>query len=269
MPHIILVVAAVLIAAGAIGADELPAAEAADENPRSPDLSGYRLCPRCNTLNPLMAEYCMRCGTGLDTDAGPAGRSKAAVVRRFVLAPMVSTGTPNYLGPRAQARFDWRRFAYEPAYAYYVIDEWENRYTDGPDPHYLENLFRIYFGSARLRPSAAVDLRFQYRNERLPFRRSNNYFELTPTAGGGVNVNYDERGSFLEASAGFGVTSFWTSSDRNADTRAAFIFDVENVTFVKKNLGIWVRATVLTRSADFYYYADNVFLLNVGPALSW
>jgi hypothetical protein len=257
----------VFAAISAAAAEEVPAV--GDEAPPAPDLAGYRLCPECNTLNPRIAEYCMRCGAGLVTDAGPAGISKAAAVRRFVLAPMVSTGTPNYLGPRAQARFDWGRFAYEPAYAYYVIDDWEGRYNDGPDPHYLENLFRTYFGSARLRPSAAVDLRFQYRCERLPYRRSKHYFELTPTAGGGVNVNYDERGSFLEASAGFGVTSFWTSSDRNVDTRAAFVFDVENVTFVKRNLGIWARATVLTRSADFYYYADNVFLLNVGPAFSW
>lgn len=259
----------IIILAAAAAADEPARNEADDASASAPDLAGYRVCPKCNTLNPAVAEYCMRCGASLDVGAGAAWGSKAAAVRRCVLAPMISAGTPNYLGPRAQARFDWGRFAYEPAYAYYVLDDWESRYNDGPEPHYLENLFRTYFGNARLRPSAAVDLRFQYRYERQPYHRSEHFFELTPTGGGGVNVNYDERGSFLEATAGFGATVFWTSSDRKPDTRATFVFDVENVTFVNRNFGICARGTVLTRSGDSYYYADHIFLLNVGPAFSW
>jgi hypothetical protein len=136
---------------------EPPAAEGGDETAPSPDLAGYRLCPKCNTLNPAVAEYCMRCGTSLDVSAGPPGGRKAAAFRRCVLAPILSGGTPYYLGPRAQARFDWGRLAYEPAYAFYPLDGWEDRYDRDTEPHYLENLFRIYFGDARLRPFAAAD----------------------------------------------------------------------------------------------------------------
>ncbi len=257
------------ISTAATRALEPPAAEGGDDAPPSPDLTGYRLCPKCNTLNPRTAEYCMRCGASLDAAARPAWRSEAAAVRRFVLAPMISAGTPYYLGPRAQARFDWGRLAYEPAYAYYPLDDWERRYNDGTEPHYLENLLRIYFGAARLRPFAAVDLRFQYRYVRYPYHLSDHFFELTPTAGGGVNVNYDGRGSFLEAAAGFGATVFWASEDHDPDGRASFAFDIENVTFVNRNLGIWTRGTVVAGSREYYYYSNTVFLLDVGPALSW
>jgi hypothetical protein len=259
----------------AAAADEPSRAEGDEAAAPSPDLTGYRLCPSCHTLNPPAAEYCMRCGALLDESAGAAVGRKAPAVRRCVLAPMFSAGTPYYLGARAQARFNWKRIAYEPAYAYYPREEYDDRYGDDTEPHRLENLVRFYFGGAQLRPFATADVRFQYRYVRrpviypYPFYSATHFFELTPTVGGGVNFNYGGRGSFLEAAAGLGAAVFWSSYDRDPDGRVSFAFDIQNVTFVNRYVGVWARAAVTTSSRKYRYFPENVVLVGVGPALSW
>jgi ribosomal protein L40E len=261
----------IAVAVFSFGARAEAAAAAAEDEAAAPaDLSGYRLCPQCNTLNPPQATYCMRCGAALAGGAEEAKPFKPAAVKGFALAPFAFAGNNEALGGGLRARFDRSTWSYAPSYAYDARWPGSGGY-DRHQRHVVRNDARFYFGSTALRPflGGALDADYYYyRHDYYPYyQRDYHNFVVSFGFGGGVELNYDPQGSFFDVRAFAGPAARWRGGPENNFTLATYLsFYTGNVTYFNRHVGLDVHLAV---DAGTGYYAENRLVLEIGPAFTW
>jgi hypothetical protein len=264
--------------------DDVPATAAEVSETPSPDTSpaaavGYRLCAACNTLNKPGAVYCMRCGAALPAAGTDEGERPGRVLalKKFAAAPLAAAGTFYYAGAGAFARLDWGRVAYEPAY--YFVGPSKNEgdfyfYYQETTPHYMENLTRLYTAtSATFRPFVAVDLRLRYESvydDHIHYEpRRLQLYSVAPAAGGGVNVNYDDRASFLELAVALGPEWWWVSPGGRSVVNLGVALTFENLTYFSRRIGLLGRIAFIGAKLYSEFDRDSFILASVGPAFGW
>lgn len=234
------------------------------------DVSGYRLCPRCNTLNLPQAEYCMRCGTALTATPEEAGVPVPAAVKSFALTPFVFFGNYDAFGGGIRSRFDRGEWSLTPSYAYNAYlwrgDDSTDRYS-----HRLGSDVRFYFGVAALRPflGGALDVDYYYYryNYYLYYERERHYFKVFAGFGGGLELNYDERGSFFDIRGFAGPAASWYGGpDSNFHMLTYFSFITGNVTYFNRHVGL---DTHLAVNAGAGYYTETGVAVEIGPSFAW
>jgi ribosomal protein L40E len=251
----------VSVAAAATPTEETTASEA--------DLSGYRLCPHCNTLNPPEADYCMRCGAALAGRTEEAVAPRAVVVKGFALSPFGFAGNYEAAGGGLRGRFGGRSWSYSPSYAYDA--RWPGVFYDNHQHHLLGNEGRFYFGGAALRPflGGAFDAEYyHYEYHYYPgYERESHRFVVSAGFGGGLELNYDPRGSFFDIRGFAGPAVTWTGgNDDYSRTFAYFSFQIGNVTYFNQHVGLGVR---LAANSGTGYYSENRIILEIGPSFAW
>jgi ribosomal protein L40E len=249
------------------------AAEAApptEETAASPvDLSGYRVCPQCNTLNPPQADYCMRCGAELGGRPEETKTPRPAAVKSFAVTPFGFAGNYEAAGGGVRGRFDRSAWSYTPVYAYDA--RWPGAPYDSHQHHLLANEGRFYFGAAAVRPFLGGALEgdyYYYRHHYYPgYERESHTFIVFAGFGGGLELNYDPRGSFFDVRGFAGPAVTWAGGpDGDSRTLVYFSFDVGNVVYFSSHFGLDVR---LAAKAGMGYYSDNRVILEIGPAFAW
>jgi len=254
--------------AGARAETAPPAAEATTAPPA--DISGYRLCPRCNTLNLPQAEYCMRCGTALTATPEETKVEAPAAVKSFALTPFVFVGNYDTFGGGVRSRFDRGAWSLTPSYTYntYLLGDQNgsNRYSHG-----LGNDVRFYFGVAALRPflGGALDVDYYYyRYDYYPhYEREYHSFVVLVGFGGGLELNYDQRGSFFDIRGFAGPAASWDGGpDSDFRTLTKFSFRTGNVTYFNRHVGLDAHLAV---DAGTGYYAESGVILEIGPSFAW
>ena len=242
-----------------------------EETTTSPaDVSGYRLCPQCNTLNRPQADYCMRCGANLGE--GPAERAAPApaAVKGFALTPFGFAGNYEALGGGLRGRFDRSTWSYTPSYAYDARGPGASFY-DNHQRHLLANGARFYFGAAALRPFLGGALDADYYYYRYDYyryyERERHSFIVFLGFGGGLEFNYDPRGSFFDIRGFAGPAATWTGGpDSNSRMLTYFSFYAGNVVYFNRHVGLDIH---LATDAGMGYYSENRIMLEMGPAFAW
>lgn len=234
------------------------------------DVSGYRLCPKCNTLNPAQGEFCMRCGAKLDEGPEEAKALPAAAVKALALTPFGFAGNYDALGGGLRGRFDLSTWSYTPSYAYDAGSRGSYYYFNDQH-HVLRNDARFYFGVAALRPFlvAALDTDYYYyRYDYYPYNeREFHRFIVFLGFGGGMEFNYDPRGSFFDIRGFAGPAARWYGGpDSNFRMLTYFSFNAGNVVYFNRHVGLDVH---LAADAGTGYYSENRVILEMGPAFAW
>ncbi len=261
----------IAMAASPIAADAETAPPPAEETTTQPvDVSGYRVCPRCNTLNRPQAEYCIRCGAPLGEGPEKAKAPALAAVKGFALTPFGFAGNDETLGGGLRGRFDRGAWSYTPSYAFDARGPLSA--GEGSDRHHiLRNDARFYFGAATLRPflGGALDADyFYYRYDYYwYYEGERHYFIVFLGFGGGMELYYDPRGSFFDIRGFAGPAATWYSGpDSDSRILAFFSFRAGNVVYFNRHVGLDVHFTADTVSG---YYAENRIILEIGPSFAW
>jgi hypothetical protein len=181
----IVILVAVAAAGAAVCAAESPPPRDEAETPASGlDLTGYRVCPQCQTVNPPDASYCMACGA-------PLVGSEGAVRSR----------TPTTVAPELIV---WHGSASAGFVTTYDGGGWGNELTlaavydfDDIDGGSLTDRVHFYFSQKRLRPFISVEPYLIFVDGADPEGRL--------AVAGGVRYGYGPYGSYVYAGAGVGV----------------------------------------------------------------
>lgn len=261
----------VVLAALPVAARAETATSPTEETTTSPvDVSGYRVCPQCNTLNRPQADYCMRCGANLGE--GPAERAAPppAAVKSFALTPFGFAGNYEALGGGLRGRFDRSTWSYTPSYAYDAGSR-GGYYYDSDQHHILRNDARFYFGAAALRPflGGALDANYYYYRYYYFWYNEREYhrFIVFLGFGGGMEFNYDPRGSFFDIRGFAGPAATWVGGpDSHFRMLTYFSFNAGNVVYFNRHVGLDVR---FVANAGMGYYSESRVLLEIGPAFAW
>jgi hypothetical protein len=261
----------IAMAASPVAAGAETAPPPAEEISTQPvDVSGYRVCPRCNTLNRPQAEYCIRCGARFGEGPEEAKAPAPAAVKGFALTPFGFAGNYEALGGGLRGRFDRGTWSYTPSYAFDAR---------GPLPagagsdrhHILGNDARFYFGGAALRPFLGGALDADYYYYRYDYyrytQRERHFFIVFAGFGGGLEFNYDPRGSFFDIRGFAGPAATWYGGpDSDSTILAFFSFRAGNVVYFNRHVGLDVH---FAADAGMGYYSENRVVLAMGPAFAW
>jgi hypothetical protein len=221
-------------------------------------------------LNSPQAEFCIRCGAELGEGPEEAKALPPAAVKAFTLTPFGFTGTYEALGGGVRGRFDSSTWSYAPSYAYDA--RWPGSpYYDSHQHHRLVNDARFYFGVAALRPflGGALDADYYYyRHDYFPYyEREVQRFIVFAGFGGGVEFNYDPRGSFFDVRGFAGPAARWYGGpDSNFRMLTQFSFNIGNVVYFNRHVGLDIH---LVANAGMGYYSESRVLLEIGPAFAW
>jgi hypothetical protein len=243
----------------------------AGETTTSPvDVSGYRVCPECNTLNAAEANYCIRCGAALTGRSEEAKAPPPAAVKGFALTPFGFVGNYEAMGVGLRGRFDRSTWSYTASYAYDARGPGASFY-DSHQHHLLGNDARFYFGGAALRPflGGALDANYYYYRYDYYryYERESHYFIVFAGFGGGLEFNYDPRGSFFDIRGFAGPAATWYGGpDSNSRILTYFSFYTGNVVYFNRHVGLDVH---LAADAGMGYYSENRLMLEMGPAFAW
>lgn len=265
-----LVLTAALAAFPVAARAETPTAPAEETMTAPVDVSGYRLCPKCNTLNSPQAEFCMRCGAELGEGPEEAKPLPPAAVKAFALTPFGFAGNYEAMGGGVRGRFDRSTWSHTPSYAYDA--RWpRNGGYGGHQHHLLANDARFYFGGAALRPflGGALDADYYYyRYDYYPYyERELHRFIVFAGFGGGLEFNYDPRGSFFDIRGFAGPAATWVGGpDSDFSTLAQFSFNAGNVVYFNRHVGLDVH---FVANSGMGYYSESHVLLEIGPAFAW
>jgi ribosomal protein L40E len=181
----IVILVAVAAALAAVCAAESPhPRDEAEISTAELDLAGYRVCPRCDTVNPPEASYCMACGA-------PLGAAGEAAWRR----------TPATVAPELIV---WQGSASAAFVTTYDGGGWSNELTlaavydfDDIVGGSLTDRIHFYFSRKRLRPFLSVEPELIIVDGEDPEGRL--------AVAGGVRYGYGPYGSYVYAGAGVGV----------------------------------------------------------------
>jgi hypothetical protein len=264
-----LLVALVTLQVPASVAAASPAAE--ETTTSEADLSGYRLCPQCNTLNRPDADYCIHCGAALAGRTEEAKAPRPGVVKGFALSPFGFVGNYDAGGGGLRGRFDHRRWSYIPSYAYDARWPEGSSEIDSHQHHSLANEGRFYFIPGAVRPFIGVALDgeyYYYRYSYYPWYEGESHNFLVFTGfGGGLEYNYDPRGSFFDIRGFAGPAVTWVGGPSDySRTLVYFSLKVGNVVYFSRHVGLDTRLAVL---AGMGYYAENRVLMEIGPSFAW
>lgn len=178
--------ACLCILAGGAGAEETEYAE--DVPTSSGDLTGWRLCPACERLNPPEAEYCMYCGASFEVKAVEPHRRTP-----FTISLEIPFSAENGLFIAG-------------AGCAYDGGNWGDEFILTPlfiiIPLGAFNDLHIYVRQGELRPFVSVIVG-GYDLPEFEGYQDDDFF-LTAGAAGGARYNYDDRGSYLYGSGGVG-----------------------------------------------------------------
>jgi ribosomal protein L40E len=248
---------------------ETPAAteEAAAE---AVDVSGYRLCPKCNTLNAPQAEFCMRCGADLGGGREEIKPLPPASVKAFAVTPFGFVGNYESAGGGVRARLDGLKRSYTASYAYDARWRQSPYYVDH-EHHRLVNDGRFYFGGAAIRPFLGAGLDTDYYFYKYPYppgyERETRYFVVFAALSGGLEFNYDRRGSFLDMAGFAGPAAYWyRGTEKDFETLTRFLFKVGNIVYFNQHVGLDAHLMVAGATG---YYSPTYILFEAGPALGW
>jgi hypothetical protein len=181
-----LLLACLCILAGAARAEEQ---EYVDETVTTPgDLTGWRLCPTCERLNPPEADYCVYCGAAFEIKtAEPYRRTPFAISLE-----MPFSAQDGLFIAGAGCAYDggsWGdEFILTPLFIFIPLGAF--------------NDLHIYVRQGPLRPFVSV-IAGGYDLPEFEGGSPDDFF-VTAGAAGGVRYNYDDRGSYLYGSGGVG-----------------------------------------------------------------